>query len=155
MLSLPRKHCCRSKKWRWSNQWRILGRRSQIGGHRFPNFETLDAKVASVLKTIIMNPYFKKKVNLEEQEAQMQDQFLRGRQIAYMIYEYFPVTGAHEAVLNCTDLFSLFLQRDDIHDSRRTVAKTSLHQAISGIGEVRVHRQMYRVPACEIEIEAA
>ena len=29
-------------------------------------------------------------------------------------------------------------------DSRGTVAKTSLHQAISGVGEVRVHRQMYR-----------
>ena len=39
-------------------------------------------------------------------------------------------------------------------DSRGTVAKTSLHQAISGIGEVRLHRQMYRVPACEIGIEA-
>ena len=40
-------------------------------------------------------------------------------------------------------------------NSRGTVAKTSLHQAISGIGEVRVHGQVYRVPACEIEIEAA
>ena len=34
------------------------------------------------------------------------------------------------------------------------VAKKSLHQAISGIGEVRVHRPVYRVPACEIVIEA-
>ena len=39
-------------------------------------------------------------------------------------------------------------------DSLGTVAKTNLHQAISGIGEVQVHRQMYRVPACEIWIEA-
>ena len=38
-------------------------------------------------------------------------------------------------------------------DSRGTVAKTSLRQAISGIGEVRVHRQMYRVAACETGIE--
>ena len=29
-----------------------------------------------------------------------------------------------------------------------------LHQAISGIGEVRVHGQVYRVPACEIGTEA-
>ena len=33
-------------------------------------------------------------------------------------------------------------------DSRGTVAKKSLHQAISGIGEVRAHGQVYRVPAC-------
>ena len=38
-------------------------------------------------------------------------------------------------------------------DSRGTVAKDILHQAISGLGEVRVHGQMYRVPACEIGIE--
>ena len=70
-----------------------------IGGHRFPNFETLDAKIASVLK-IITNAHFKKRVNLKEQEAQMQDRFLGGRQIAHMIYEYIRVTGAHEAVLD-------------------------------------------------------
>ena len=38
-------------------------------------------------------------------------------------------------------------------DSRRTVAKTSLHQAISGTGEVLVRKQMYRVPTCDIGIE--
>ena len=41
-----------------------------IGGRRFPNFEMFDAKIASVLKKIIMNPYFKKKkVHLEEQKS--------------------------------------------------------------------------------------
>ena len=39
-------------------------------------------------------------------------------------------------------------------DSRGTVAKKSLHQATSGIGEVRVHGQVYRVPACESGIKA-
>ena len=34
-------------------------------------------------------------VGLEEQEAQMEDRFLSGRQIASMIYEYFEVSGAH------------------------------------------------------------
>ena len=60
-----------------------------IGGRRFPNFEMLDAKIAPALKNIIMNSYFKKKVNLEEQKAQMEDRRLRGRQIAFVIYEYF------------------------------------------------------------------
>ena len=33
----------------------------------FPNFEMLDAKIASALNKIIQNSYFKKKVRLEEQ----------------------------------------------------------------------------------------
>ena len=39
-------------------------------------------------------------------------------------------------------------------DNRGAAAKKSLHQAISGIGEERVHGQVYRVPACEIGVEA-
>ena len=38
--------------------------------------------------------------------------------------------------------------------NRGAVAKKSLHQATSGIGDVRVHGPVYRVPACEIEIGA-
>ena len=41
-----------------------------IGGHRFPYFETLDAKIASTLKKITQNSYFKKRVNLGEQKVQ-------------------------------------------------------------------------------------
>ena len=68
-------------------------------GKKFPNFGMLDAKIASALKKIIQNSQFKKKVSLEEQKAQIEDWFLRGRQIAFMIYDYFRVTGAHETVL--------------------------------------------------------
>ena len=46
----------------------------------------------------------------------MEDRFLRGRQIAFMIYEYFWVTGAHEAVLDFSDLFHVALNGDDIQD---------------------------------------
>ena len=41
----------------------------------------------------------------------------RGRQIAYMIYEHFRVTGAREAVLDLADLFTVFLQGDDMMGS--------------------------------------
>ena len=40
----------------------------------------------------------------------------RGRQIADMIYEHFRIAGAHEAVLDKTDLLSVSLQSDDIQD---------------------------------------
>ena len=42
----------------------------------------LDAKIVSTLEKIIHNSYFKKRVNPAEQKAQVEDRFLRGRQIA-------------------------------------------------------------------------
>ena len=53
---------------------------------------------------IIHNTQFKKKVSLEEQKAQKEDRFLRGRQITFMIYDYFRVTGAHDTVSDYVDL---------------------------------------------------
>ena len=44
-----------------------------IRGHRLPNFEMLDAKIASSLKKIIQNSNFKKRINLTEQKAQVDD----------------------------------------------------------------------------------
>ena len=74
------------------------------GYTHFPNFEMLDARNASALNEIIQNSYFKKRVSLDEQKAQKEDRFLRGGQIAYMIYDYFRVTGAHDTVLDYVDL---------------------------------------------------
>ena len=76
----------------------------------------LDARVASALNRIIPNSQFKKKVSLEEQKAQKEDRFLRGRQIAFMIYDYFRVTGAHDTVLDYADLFSITLRNDDVQE---------------------------------------
>ena len=45
-----------------------------------------------------------------------EDRFLRGRQIAFMIYEYFRVTGAHDTVLDYADLFSVTLRDDNIQE---------------------------------------
>ena len=40
-----------------------------VGGIRMPNFEVLDAKIASALNRIIHNTQFKRKFSLEEQKA--------------------------------------------------------------------------------------
>ena len=53
-----------------------------IFGDQIPNFEMLDAKIASTLKKIIQNSNFKKRINPEEQKAQLDDRFFQGRQIA-------------------------------------------------------------------------
>ena len=84
-----------------------------VAGKYFPNVEMLDAKIASSLNKIIQNSQFKKKVSHEERKAQKEHRFLRGRQIAFMIYDYFRVTGAHDTVLDYADLFSVTLRNDD------------------------------------------
>ena len=94
-----------------------------IGGHRFPNLEMLDAKITS---------HFKKRGSLEEQRTQMQDRFLRGRQIAKMIYEHFPSAG----VLDCSDLFGVSVQGDDIQDF-----DTRWDQALLSTSETRKDNQ--------------
>ena len=63
----------------------------------------LDAKIASALNKIIQNSQFKKKVSLDEQKAQKEDWFLRGRQMSFMIYDYFRVTGTSDTVLDYAD----------------------------------------------------
>ena len=87
-----------------------------VRGIQLPNLEVLDAKIASALNRIIHNTQFKRKVSLEEQKAQKEDRFLRGRQIAYLIHEYFRVTGANDSVENYADLFTIVLRNDDIQE---------------------------------------
>ena len=43
-----------------------------------------------------------------------EDRFFRGRQIAYLIYDYFRVTGSHDSVENYADLFTISLRIDGI-----------------------------------------
>ena len=87
-----------------------------VSGRNFPQFEILDAKIPSALDKIIQNSQFKRKVSLEEQKAQKEDRFLRGRQIAFMIYDYFRVTGARDTLLDYADLFSVTRRDDNIQE---------------------------------------
>ena len=89
---------------------------SSIRGISMPNFEVLGARIASALNKIIQNSQFKRRISLEEQKAQKEDRFLRGRQIAYLIYDHFRVTGTHDSVENYTDLFTIVLRNDDIQE---------------------------------------
>ena len=87
-----------------------------LGGIQMPFFEVLGARIASALNKIIHNSHFKRRISLEEQKAQKEDRFLRGRQIAYLIYEQFRVTGTDDSVENYTDLFTCVLRNDDLQE---------------------------------------
>ena len=89
---------------------------SSTRGIQMLNFEVLDARIASALNKVIHNSHFKRRISLEEQKAQKQDRFRRGRQIAYVIYEYFRITGVHDSVEYYADLFTIVLRNDDIQE---------------------------------------
>ena len=78
-----------------------------IRGTRGPNCESLDARIDSALNRIIHNSHFKRRIGLEEMKAHKEDRFLRGRQIAYLIYEYFK---------NYAELFTDVLQNDNVQE---------------------------------------
>ena len=118
---------------------------SSIRGISMPNFEVLDARIASALNKIIHDSHFKRRISLEKQKAQKQDRFLRGRQIAYLIHEYFRVTGANDSVENYADLFTLVLRNDDIQefDSKwdehlLSITKISSDEILEGLYKLRI-----------------
>ena len=49
-------------------------------------------------------------------KAHKEHSFFRGRQIAYLIYEYFWVTGAYDSAENYADLFTSVLENDNIQE---------------------------------------
>ena len=93
---------------------------SSTRGISMPNFEVLDARIAPALNKIIHNSHFKRRISLEEQKPQKQDRFLRGRQIAYLIYDYFWVTGVHDSVENYADLLTIALRNDVFRNSTQS-----------------------------------
>ena len=80
-----------------------------IKGKSFPDFEMLDARIASALRKIISSTSAGRRLCVEEQRAQR-------RQIAYVIYGHFQSTGAHDTAEGLSDLCSICLQDDDVQD---------------------------------------
>ena len=116
-----------------------------IRGTPGPDFELLDAKIASALNRIIHNSQFKSMISLEELKAQREYRFLRGKQIAYLIYEFFRVTGANDSVENYADLFTIVLRNDDIQefDSKwdeilLSMAKIPSDDILEGLFKLRI-----------------
>ena len=63
--------------------------------------------------------------SVSKNKAQKEDRFLRGRQIAFMSYDYFRVTGAHDTVLDFAELFSVTLHDDSVQEIRYKIGRSS------------------------------
>ena len=95
---------------------------SSTRGIQMPNFEVLDARIASALNKIIHNTQFTRRISLEEHKAQKQDRFLRGRQIAYLIGSQEPTILSKTTPTYLLLFFELMIFRPPIY---------LLHQLIS------------------------
>ena len=104
----------------------LMTSRSIMERTYFPDYDMLDAKIASALKKLLdMHVHFRRRASVEEQRAQKYDRFLRRRQIAYMIYEHFRATGAYEEVQGLSALFNIRLQSPRLRRSMRSGSITS------------------------------
>ena len=82
-----------------------------------PDFDMLDSMIASALRKLInTHIHFRKRISVEEQRAQNSDRFMRGRPIAYMIYEHFRANRVFEAAQGLADLVSMILRNDAVQD---------------------------------------
>ena len=103
-------------KWRWLIQWMSKNLHHQ--------YEVFQCQILKYSMRGLLQHWTESSIILTSKEesvwrnkkAQKQDRFLRGRQIAYLIYEYFRVTGANGSVENYADLFTIALRNDDIQE---------------------------------------
>ena len=93
----------------------LLKSRPVVGRTDFPDFDTLDAMVASALKKLLNTQiHFRERVSVGEQRAQ------KTRPILTRKTKYFRATGAstgaYGAVQGLTELLTFCLQHDDVQD---------------------------------------
>ena len=83
-----------------------------ITGKDFPDSEEMDLMMASALKRFYgKQTHFRKKISVEEQRAQKDNRFLRGRQTAYLTFEYFRPTGSNDEIQGLSGLLSIKLEK--------------------------------------------
>ena len=79
--------------------------------------------------------HFRKKISVDEQRAQKDNWFLRGRQIAYLIYGYFRPTGSYDEIQGLSGLCSIKLENDDFSGLWFTLGASIVIDKWSSIGQ--------------------
>ena len=89
---------------------------SSIRSIPMPDFEVLDARIASALNQIIHNSPFKRRVSLEEQKPKRRTvSFAEDRLLTWPTSTSGSL-GANDSVENDADLFTIALRKDDIQE---------------------------------------
>ena len=145
-----RKQCSGSKKWELVDSVDDLRSSSSIRSIPMPNFEVLDARIASFspeTKSFII-PSSKGRSVWRNKRPQKEDRFLRGRQIAYLIYEQFRVTGTDEFCRKTTPtcsllFFEMTIFRNSIQSGTEillSMTKIPPDDILEGLYKLRIRR---------------
>ena len=108
--------CCGSRKWRWLIQWTSWNLRDQFMERIFQTSRCWTRELPLLWTTSSRIPSSRTMSASRSRKPQKEDRFLLGRQIAFMIYDYLRLTGAHDTVLDYADLFSVTLHDDNIQE---------------------------------------
>ena len=111
---IRKKQCCGSKKSSFRCQSTLLRHRSLVQVGSIQILRLLTRGSPQHCRRKIQGSNFKKMIFLEEQKAQSEDRFFRGRHIACMIYKCFGVIGTHESILDVTHLMEVTPRADDV-----------------------------------------
>jgi hypothetical protein len=76
-------------------------------------FASLDAKLATALGNILTGE-LARQINVVEERLALQMKMIKGRQIAWMIFEHFRITETEGAILEFEDLIAIELRGDNI-----------------------------------------
>ena len=87
-----------------------------VRGMHFPNFEMLDARIASALNKIIQNSHFKKNGQSGGTKSTKSGPFPSWKTDRLPDLRILRVIGANDSVENCADLFTIVLRNDDIQE---------------------------------------
>ena len=92
---------------KWINEVEIAKCLEDLADRR--DFEELDAKLSKALNDIIQGE-FKKKVQVKETEQSKEGIMLTGRQITWVLYEYFQVSWTNGATLDWGELLLVLIE---------------------------------------------
>ena len=92
----------------------LMTTRSSVGRTDFPEFDMLDAMIASALKRLLdKHIHFRKRASVKEQRAQnTTDSYIKHKKNS----GHFRATAAYEAVQGLSHLFSISLQNDGVQN---------------------------------------
>ena len=111
----------------WIKEWEMVDSvddlmfSSSMRGIQMPNFEVLDARIASALNRIIHNFHFKRRISLEQQKAPETGPFPLWQ--ADCLLDLRVLSGHWEPMIsveNYTDLFTIALRNDEFRNSIRS-----------------------------------
>ena len=89
---------------------------SSVRGIRMPDFEVLDARIASALNRVIHNTLFKRKVSLEEHKSQKKGPFPSRKTDRLPDQRVLPGHWSQWFRSEYADLFTVSLRNDDIQE---------------------------------------